>query len=1257
MLKRSMIFAAAAFSALCGAAAVEPVIRYDFETAEERRGLPDAPGVSGRGLLLTDRPFVMPSRGKISPAEGTLSLWIKPLDWDMSEKEFKHLLSAEDTSAQKGRLILYKYKTPGLGLVFLFGANGKVTREFIYANKNDPKLLERDKWNFIAAAWSKKKSLIALNVNGRQVASARLKEGMFFGRFTDFVLNAKGFSPRNPKWRTVYDTVCFFDRALEEKELSSLCHAQRPVEKLSYDNTRNTIITLPKIKTPPLIDGNFVDSEWASCARLSGFTLTTTTAPALQFDLPADVYAGTDGEKLYFCVSGKLEGSRLRSVRRARDDGSVCSDDAVEFHLLPPGQKKSYHLIFNAVPSIFDRVGDDRSWNGAWTVKSGIYESLWIAEVSVPLSEFKHAFRDGEAWKFNFCRDMQRDSRIVFSSVSPNFHIFRPTGVMRMDASGICPRFFVDHAALADRKLDLALEILNPSGKELKVEFSAEVFDAENRLVRRKTVSETVAGSSSGRFRYEDKLSGLSASLVRISARDAAGASLFRQDLPLVFSDEIRIVPETDIAGQTLTVDVDCSRHSAARGVRKIRAELLGPDGRTAGTVLLKGTVPATGVFSLKGLPVGDYTLVCRMFDEKGKEILVHTQKYSHIGRPAWLTRKAGTGLGIPWPYTPLVREGRTLRCLGRTHRFGGGLLPDEIVSAGQKLFDAPPRLTVTSEGKTYTADKFDFKVKKETPEEIGLDFRAEAGPLRFSGTLHVEFDGFFWYDLDAAPRGERARIDALTLSFFLPRKIADMYNAHFFSRENRVGRLTGPLTLKRFPSIWAGNLDAGLTFVTESFEFWRNADPARACTLTPEGDRVRWDICFIDRPTELSRKTPFRYGFGIEANPVKPTPPEFRSWRVYAHRPYNIAHPWQVDKSTKKYPGDGGFFDPTFKSREAFLSNIETHKKKNALFTLYLNIFLTSPDATEFKVFGKEWHNPYNTYPNCPNSSFTDYIVSRVEELVRAGLQCVYVDSLGAVNCYNPLHGCGYKTADGKVGLTYPVRAARNYMKRLYCLLHAPGRDQKNNFLWAHMSARTSAPINAFVDFQASGEEVEYRVMEESNYLRLYPLDEFQIYFLKSTGVVPCLLPNLGRVGPKAHRYIAKYNDQIMLQVLLHDTLLWMAWCDEHTLVPLYNKLDAWGYADPDLEYGSYRLQKAVTCEDPRVKISFYRLKKAGKALVVIGNTGEEAGTFALKIDAGKLGIGGDLVFSDLRTGKTVDPARIALPGFGMLLLDIRKK
>ena len=128
--------------------AVEPVIKLDFEKIAETKKMPTAEGVSGKGILLTNQEFVIPSQGKVTPAEGTVTFWIKP-DWDMNDKEFKFLLSAEDMKNQKGRMIIYKYKEPGLGMTFFFGAEGKVTQKCIYANKKDNKLINKNQWNFI----------------------------------------------------------------------------------------------------------------------------------------------------------------------------------------------------------------------------------------------------------------------------------------------------------------------------------------------------------------------------------------------------------------------------------------------------------------------------------------------------------------------------------------------------------------------------------------------------------------------------------------------------------------------------------------------------------------------------------------------------------------------------------------------------------------------------------------------------------------------------------------------------------------------------------------------------------------------------------------------------------------------------------------------------------------------------------------------------------------------------------------------------
>lgn len=1255
MLKKLLPF----FCCAVTVAAAEPVIKLDFEKPAECQKMPIVEGVSGKGILLTDQEFFIPSQGKITPAEGSVTFWIKP-DWDMKNKEFKFLLSAEDTKNQKGRMIIYKYQEPGLGMTFLFGGLNKAEKQFIYANKKDPELIQKDKWNFIAATWSTKSNLIAVYVNGKLASSAYLKPNMHFEKFTDFKLNGKGFSPRDRKQKTVYDSIHFYNTELKEKDITYLYNAQMPRPKLKYKNLKNFTVNVPFIKNPPKIDGNFVDSEWASCARMTGYTMCWQPAPSLLSDMPTDLYIGTDGKNLYFSVCARLNKNSTLVTRPRERDTSVYSDDAVEVHVKPPKQDNTYQLIYNADSSIFDRVNNNNNWNGKWNIKSTIYEGHWFSEVSVPLSEFGHIFKDGEEWGVNFCRDIQIPGVILFSALAGSDYIYRPTGTMRMTSSGVAPRFFINYNDLMqERKLNTTLEILNPSAQKIKVNYNVEIFDIENKLIRKEQKSSEIAPASIGKFQLSDKLAGISAAVVRITAEND-GKIIFSQDIPLQFEDKIILNLETNITQQTLGIDVDCSRHMTARNAAKTVAQLVNKEHKIVAESVLKGTAPATGTLNLKNLPVGDYTVVCTMFDKNGKELYKHSQNYGHIGQPEWLTRKSGVIPGlIPHPYTPITWQNNTLGVINRKHTFGKSLLPVSVTSLGVQLMNAEPQLTYTSEGKKYTVDNFKFTVKKSAPDEMDFAFTAKKGDLTFKGNIKAEYDGFIWYDMEVIPSKKQITVENLKLTLNFPKSVAEMFNAHFFARENRVGKINKNIDLKRFPSVWLGNLNVGYTFVTESFEFWRNADENKAYTVTPDKKNVRLDINFIDRKAVISAAKPYKYNFGIEANPVKPTPKEFRSWRVFGHRPYNIAHPWQVDRSTKKYSGNGGFYDPTFKSKEAFLKNMDMHKAKNALFVVYLNNFIASSESTEFKVFNKEWANPYNSYPNCPNSSFTDYIVWCIEKLVGWGLQSVYVDSLGAINCYNPAHGCGYIAEDGKTGLTYPIRASRNYMKRIYNLLHAPGRDQKNNFLWAHMSARTSAPINAFVDFQASGEEVEYRVMKESNYVRLYPLDEYQVFFLHGTGVVPCLLPNLGRLGDKKARYVDKYNDQIVMLTLLHDTLLWMAYCNESKLNKFYNKLDKWGYKDTSLEFESYRTQKAITCDNPEIKISCYRLKKENKTLVVIGNIGEKENTFSLNIDKKALGIGDNLIYSDFRkeSNNSVNPDKITLPQFGLLIMEINGK
>ena len=368
--------------------------------------------------------------------------------------------------------------------------------------------------------------------------------------------------------------------------------------------------------------------------------------------------------------------------------------------------------------------------------------------------------------------------------------------------------------------------------------------------------------------------------------------------------------------------------------------------------------------------------------------------------------------------------------------------------------------------------------------------------------------------------------------------------------------------------------------------------------------------------------------------------------------------HPWAFDrKNTKKYPGWGGFYTPVFKSIEVFRGLVKKFKEKGVDFSVYLNPGLVSTDSTEYKIFRKEWTNPYNCYPMCPNSTFTDFIVWCIDGLLKNDLKAVYVDSLGSVNCYNPLHGCGYIDEEtGETALTWPVRAMRNYMKRLYSLMHPyDGRSQREYFLWAHTSARNCAAINAFTDSTSGGEEQEQRAAVNPNYLELYPLDEFQAYYNHTLAGVGMMNSNLGRIGDKSVRLNHAYNDQVLLLLLIHDVQTWPLYLDFPYVNRFFAMLDKWGYGDETLQFHGFRTQKMIVSPDKDIHVSVYTLP--GKALAVIGNWQNKARKVSVKIDKKALGLGDELTFTDLRSGKTVDPASIELPGYNFILMDIRKK
>ena len=159
----------------------------------------------------------------------------------------------------------------------------------------------------------------------------------------------------------------------------------------------------------------------------------------------------------------------------------------------------------------------------------------------------------------------------------------------------------------------------------------------------------------------------------------------------------------------------------------------------------------------------------------------------------------------------------------------------------------------------------------------------------------------------------------------------------------------------------------------------------------------------------------------------------------------------------------------------------------------------------------------------------------------------------------------------------------------------------------------------------------------------------------MNTSGVMPMLLPNLGRVGSKEARWMPKYNDQLLALVLLHDTMLWVCWCDTNYILKHYKILDDFGLKDENIQFLSYRKQKAVVSPEKDVFISVYKLN--GKAMAVVVNKQNTERTVNVNIDWTKLGIKPGAALKDMRTGKALpkgNSVTVKIPGYNFALIQI---
>ncbi len=154
-----------------------------------------------------------------------------------------------------------------------------------------------------------------------------------------------------------------------------------PLERIMKDRPRPAM-DVPRVPSPPRIDGVLDDAAWACPANVTGLLRPQLDRPAAQ---ATRAWLAWDDHGLYFAARcAEPEKDKLRLKSRQRDDPTY-GDDSIELFLAPDVWAKPYYqIVVNAAGVVYDSREQDASWNGDLSVAVGREAGGWTVELAVP---------------------------------------------------------------------------------------------------------------------------------------------------------------------------------------------------------------------------------------------------------------------------------------------------------------------------------------------------------------------------------------------------------------------------------------------------------------------------------------------------------------------------------------------------------------------------------------------------------------------------------------------------------------------------------------------------------------------------------------------------------------------------------------------------------------------------------------------------------------------------------------------------------
>ena len=493
--------------------------------------------------------------------------------------------------------------------------------------------------------------------------------------------------------------------------------------------------------------------------------------------------------------------------------------------------------------------------------------------------------------------------------------------------------------------------------------------------------------------------------------------------------------------------------------------------------------------------------------------------------KPEWINNNIGKSKFVPKPWIPLQASDKEVKTLMSSYKWDGkSIFPTVMVNNVDPL-SAPMYMSFKgSDGKNLQLTLTSFKLLNKDEEEATYTFTGNIGKIAVvSGTVKAEFDGLLWYDmqlklnerLDFAASCWSMKSDFTTLTTF-GRTAEEVIGNVKVPSNDFVGKM--PLGITEYPftyHIYQGNYDGGIQWYCERQFDWSNNDLRKVIKV--ENDKFKGsvtEIRFVDKPVAAGKTLNWSWGFistpgrtpapGLDQGifvqfggiwpHVKPSEAELnadlknRAKRLsYINNlNYAKAHPKDINGMIF-FAGSG----PTALSDEWGYPGWSVWARGKAFRELAEYMYpevkvITfagwgmSVDAPEWKIYGDDMTNlplknsGFRTYWASPLSVYPDmFLYNLKNQLVdKSHVRGIYMDSTTGME-YSNNYIIRWLDESGNVRGGYPLRAMRNFTKRIYKLFH--GEVISDGIYYNHHSPQGNAMIENFTDVRCPSEFAQF--------------------------------------------------------------------------------------------------------------------------------------------------------------------------------------